>query len=1064
MSEQVLIGRTLDHYRIEQLLGDGSMGSVYRATDVRLKRPVAIKVMHPHMAARAEFQQRFAQDARAAKRLDHANIVRVLDAGYDQGLLFLVMELVTGGSLRSYLQRLHAQQKYMELTEALELTRQIAEALDYAHREGMIHRDIKPDNVLLKLMTTPGEGTSRFRAVLTDFGLAKLAEGGVQSLTGQPMGTLPYMSPEQCLAENVDARTDIYALGVMLYELAAGQLPYQPASITEAIRMHTREPLPPPTSIRPDLPPELVEIINKSLAKNPDDRFQTAGEMARAIQIVQRRIARGQTTMSGTSPEQVDSLKTYLMTEPIVAQAPEHTYQAPTPSQAGYDRLIIIREGEPTRSVPLKKAVTAIGRALDGDVVLDGNGVSRNHARLERGPDGRYRLTDLGSTNGTLLADAKLIAQVPEVWDPGATVRIGEFWLELEQSGVHPTRPKGAGASQSAGGQIGTQPVGGAAAYGVGRQVGLVMPMGDTVEIQPGGRVDVPVEILNQDKIVDHFTVQVRGLPNDWVTMPTKTLQLMPGDQGTVMLAFHPPRVSTSTAGRHSFLLSVTSREHRGEVASLTGWLQIAPFHGFKTDLQPKRVVRKGSVALALTNTGNAPSNYMVSARDREDAVKFALSQPEFGLGPGQIARTLVQMEPKRRLIFGVEKALPYEINVQALEGGQESQVGELVAVPLIPYWMLGLLTFLFTACVLIIALALAAGLIIPPTAEATATIEAATAFINATQQTFRTAEAVVGVTLTAAADNQATATNAAMTAAAEGDDDSDGLSNQREAELTTDPKNPDTDTDTLTDGQEVNVWNTNPIAFDSDKDNLSDGQEVQRGSNPNNPDTDGDGIPDNVDPDPLNPPTATVPATPTVPPPTTLAPPTPTPITPTWTPTATPTATPTSTASVLTQVLVTFNSVQIHYNLDDGTILHRGDFGGDASWVQLAGWDKRVQSDDNGFWLEFLVNDQRQLWPASGTQPFPTPDTTLNTTLRFTLSFAQSDTLIINVRGYDNDYDYEHYRMVSNPIGSVYRTYNSANLWGSAGSPHREASGEMDDCAGGCFTLNYDVWTRPNP
>ncbi|MCZ7545552.1 MAG: hypothetical protein M5R40_19415 [Anaerolineae bacterium] len=336
--------------------------------------------------------------------------------------------------------------------------------------------------------------------------------------------------------------------------------------------------------------------------------------------------------------------------------------------------------------------------------------------------------------------------------------------------------------------------------------------------------------------------------------MPTKTLQLMPGDQGTIMVAFHPPRTSTSVAGRHSFVLSVTSREKHGEVASLTGWLQIAPFHGFKTDLQPKRVQRKGSVTLSVTNTGNAPGNYTISARDREDAVKFMLSQPEFAMGPGQTVRTLIQMEPKERPIIGVEKALPYEIEVRELEGGQESQVGELVAVPLIPYWALGLLTFLATACILIIGLALAAGLIIPPTAEATATVLAATDFVRATQNTLFTEEARVNVELTQFADVDATATNAAMTAIALGDDDRDGLSNVREAELNTNPQNPDTDGDTLTDGQEVNSLNTDPLDMDTDDDNLTDGREVELGTNPKNPDTDGDGLPDNVDPDPLDP------------------------------------------------------------------------------------------------------------------------------------------------------------------------------------------------------------------
>ena len=766
MTDMGMIGQTIDHYRIERLLGQGGMGSVFQALDLHLQRPVAIKVMHSHLAARQEFQQRFLQEARAAARLDHPHIIRVLTFGLRQEQLFLVMELVTGGSLRGYLQRLYEQRLFIELPEALEMTRQVADALHYAHQQGMVHRDIKPDNVLLKLVTDSGAGTGQFRAVLTDFGLAKLAEGGVMSVTGQPMGTYPYMSPEQCLAENVDSRTDIYALGIMLYELTVGRLPFQPKSITEAIRMHTREPIPSPTSIRPGLPPELVEVINRSLQKNPDERFHTAGEMARGLRGVQEAIAGGKTTMPETPLTRVDSLATYLMSQPLGAQMPAYTPQPVAPGEAGHDRLIIVTEGQPTRAVPIRQNVLRIGRTPDNDLPLNAEKVSRHHARIERGPDGRYRITDLGSTNGTWLGDARLLSNTPEVWEFGQAVRIGNFWLKIEAASGQPaTRaysmsPVGAGRSLV----LSQQPGATVLQSSTGQLAVAVAPT--NVEVEAGSRADIQVEILNQGDIVDHFAVQVRGLPNEWATVPKEPLQLLPGDRGTVPVSFHPPRQITSAAGHHNFELRVGSREQRSEVASMRGTLHIAPFHGFNTDLQPKRLQRKGEAVLAITNTGNAAGNYAVSARDRENGLNFNIGQTHFSLEPGQTGHVPVRIAPKSRPFIGAQKLVPFEVAVSTLEGGQQTQMGEMIVPPVLPYWVLGALAFLVVLCLALFGLAMNSGLFQPAGLDQTSTATAATGIAQLTLDAVQNAMTrdAMNFANTLTAEAQATAQAAQLT------------------------------------------------------------------------------------------------------------------------------------------------------------------------------------------------------------------------------------------------------------------------------------------------------------
>jgi len=210
-----LIGKTLDGtYRIEQLLGKGGMGSVYRARDVNLNREVAIKMMHAHFTSDPSFRARFLQEARAVANLDHPDIVQVYAFGQDLGQLYIVMDFIRGQTLSAWLKRLAEEKKIIALVESLSIVRRVALALHYAHEKGVLHRDIKPSNIMLK-PTDPSlqeEADLPFHPVLTDFGLAKLAEGGVQTQTGTTMGTPTYMSPEQCMGFEPDRRSDIYSL------------------------------------------------------------------------------------------------------------------------------------------------------------------------------------------------------------------------------------------------------------------------------------------------------------------------------------------------------------------------------------------------------------------------------------------------------------------------------------------------------------------------------------------------------------------------------------------------------------------------------------------------------------------------------------------------------------------------------------------------------------------------------------------------------------------------------------------------------------------------------------
>lgn len=278
------IGRRIDQYHIEAQLGSGGMGVVYRALDTNLGRPVAIKVMHPHFAAQASFRQRFWQEARAIAQLDHPSIVKLFAFNAAADPLYMVMEYVPGGSLGQHIRRLHTQRQHLPLAEVLEVLAQVAEALAYAHRRGIVHRDIKPDNVLLKVLHQPERrDQSLLRAVTTDFGLVKLRTGGLATQTGQLMGTLAYMAPEQVLGQPVDGRADLYAVGVMLYQLVTGHLPCPADTPAAVAAYHLQQRPPSPTSYRPGLPSQLVQLLEQALAHAPEARFSSGEMLATAL-------------------------------------------------------------------------------------------------------------------------------------------------------------------------------------------------------------------------------------------------------------------------------------------------------------------------------------------------------------------------------------------------------------------------------------------------------------------------------------------------------------------------------------------------------------------------------------------------------------------------------------------------------------------------------------------------------------------------------------------------------------------------------------------------------------
>ncbi len=264
-----------DKYRVESLLGQGGMGSVYRATHLELDRTIALKIVLPDFVSNTETMERFRQEARAAARLNHPNVISVYDFGVlPTGQAYLAMELLTGHSLRAELER----DLSLSPKRILEIMRPVCQAVDAAHRAGVIHRDLKPDNIVIE---RNDHGEEHIKVV--DFGIAKLREksGARQSNLTEPglvMGTPHYMSPEQCRGEDLDACSDIYSLGVTAYEMLVGHVPFDAPTPSAVIVQHAIDPPPPLRRLRPDLPEEIERVVLRALSKRRTDRQQLAME------------------------------------------------------------------------------------------------------------------------------------------------------------------------------------------------------------------------------------------------------------------------------------------------------------------------------------------------------------------------------------------------------------------------------------------------------------------------------------------------------------------------------------------------------------------------------------------------------------------------------------------------------------------------------------------------------------------------------------------------------------------------------------------------------------------
>jgi eukaryotic-like serine/threonine-protein kinase len=329
-----------DRYELQELAGSGGMSSVYRAYDRLLERPVAIKVLHDQYAKNPEYVERFRREAQAIARLSHPNIVTVIDRGEHEGSQYIVFEHVAGENLKEAVQRLGP----FPVGRALALVHQAARGLAFAHQHGVVHRDVKPHNVLID-----AEGTAK----VTDFGIARsLQREDAITETGTVLGTSDYLAPEQAAGQRVDACSDQYSLGALLYELLTGAIPYPAPNVVTAAMRHMNDPVPSVRSVRPEVSPRIDAVVRRAMAKRPEDRYPTTDALIGALEAC---------ILEERQEEAADDGRTEI-------------FQRPTPPPA---RRQPGRRGPGARSLAMALGLVLVGAAVTIGVLStrDGNGL-----------------------------------------------------------------------------------------------------------------------------------------------------------------------------------------------------------------------------------------------------------------------------------------------------------------------------------------------------------------------------------------------------------------------------------------------------------------------------------------------------------------------------------------------------------------------------------------------------------------------------------------------------------------------------------------------------------------
>lgn len=591
-------GTIVEGFRLLRPLGRGWLGHVFAAQNLDGAQVQALRIVAPELAAQPQVMTQFRRLFEKWRRLKHPNILTPDELIEREQHIMYSMALAQSGSVRQLLQAQAREGQFMDMLVAVDLVRQLAGALAYAHDQNLMHGNLKPENLLL----TPARallGRQAYGVLVSDFGVAEL-QAFTHGIHDRQIVTTPaYMSPEQCRGVRNETRSDIYTVGVILYELLTNLVPFETKELAEAMDKHLHVAPIPPGQIRVDIPADLEEVVLTCMAKAPEYRYKNAHDLEDALQRV----------LNGLLPQGP---------RPTVV-LPDIPEPAAPPIEPLRDRLPFPRiqvcdeRGHLIRVESLKNPTATLGRAPNNSIVLEHAGVSRHHLGLEITDEESVYITDQGSTNGTTLSGVALGPRERTLWPDGAVLRIEPFWLRLQP----PQR-----VVQQA-------------------RIGVLVEDND-ITLTPGEAITLKVNLANTGKIVDHFRMEVEGVPDEWVHNLYHEIPLNPGTTAETTLRIMVPRESKYHAGVYAVKVMARSRDNNTEYGFAPMKWGVLPFVETRTEFSPQKrsAWRRTHYQLKMVNASNVPITYKPTVTDDEGEVKLLspLDQIESGASSGSLS------------------------------------------------------------------------------------------------------------------------------------------------------------------------------------------------------------------------------------------------------------------------------------------------------------------------------------------------------------------------------------------------------------------------------------------
>ena len=701
-----LCGMVVEQILLERQIGSGGVAQVYYGRNYQTGEAVAVKICHPHRATDPAFAASFLQEYELNHQLDvHPHILRISSRGewdiaqFDSSLPYLITPFIAGGSVARLRQQYAKQKRAIPPQASIGLALRVAAALFHAHQAGVLHLDIKPENLLLRY-----EGNLA-SVVVADFGTAAtlLGDNAVQTLIGTPA----YMAPEQFAGLPVGPYSDQYALAVVLYELLTGKRPFAGDGLAIFQQQHT----PPDGSA---LPEGLTAVFQQALAFAPDDRFDTVDQFAQALRQWQQTavVTLGRVPRAGQTAETRLQAESWL---PPISQTPYIDYQQRWVS-GQYRFFVAHQDGHiQTRSIGINTRVIEIGRQpFTNDtwpnreveqIVLPDNHISLQHATLERAGDG-WQVLDKGSRNGTFLNGEQLLVNQPRYWRGRTPLRIGPYLLVWESQSNYGLSAEQALSAYSRDEARWNRLLEAREFWQRPQSeqiVALALTAGSAVRVAPGETAVLNATLTSQSAIIERVELRVEGIPPDWYTITEGDFAVVADTPVVTNVQFHPPPPH-APAGLHPGELILFAPLRFETVSRQPFQLEVLPLETELVDLHPKQL-RPGQEAwISLWNTGNVDAAFWVLARDPADAMRFDPAEAQVPVQAQERRQHLIAVTPlERRPFLPPGKQLPYEVLVGRTQTTLKPINGQLHLPPVFPGWLLIALPLLILLLYLVV-------------------------------------------------------------------------------------------------------------------------------------------------------------------------------------------------------------------------------------------------------------------------------------------------------------------------------------------------------------------------